>query len=72
MHAYYTIGTETNKKDGREREKKKKEKAQSVNPGHSLLKIYSDPNQLTFLRFSEIILVTFLVSKLKMIVSLKN
>lgn len=24
MHAYYTIGTETNKKDGREREKKKK------------------------------------------------
>lgn len=26
MHAYYTIGTETNKKDGREREKKKKRK----------------------------------------------
>lgn len=25
MHAYYTIGTETNKKDGREREKKKRE-----------------------------------------------
>lgn len=75
MHAYYTIGTETNKKGWerkRKKKKKKREKAQSVNPGQSLLKIYSDPNQLTFLRFSEIILVTFLVSKLKMIVSLKN
>lgn len=41
MHAY-TMETETKKK-GWERRRKKEEKAQSVFPGQSSLKIYSNP-----------------------------